>query len=166
MQPVFTRTHLLTSKDHTDRFAAALAPMLRGGDALLLSGGLGAGKTHFARAVIRARLAAIGRVEDVPSPTFTLVQTYDAGNVEIWHSDLYRLTHPDEVHELGLEDAFTTAVCLVEWPDRLDDMTPPGALHLTFAMTETQGERRLTASSGDVEWETRFSAAWDSIKDD
>ena len=96
--------------------------LLRAGDCVLLEGPIGAGKTHFCRALIRARL---GREEDVPSPTFTLVQTYDA-DVEIWHADLYRLSHPDEALELGLEDAFASAICLVEWPERLGELCAAG----------------------------------------
>ncbi|SLN30572.1 tRNA (adenosine(37)-N6)-threonylcarbamoyltransferase complex ATPase subunit type 1 TsaE [Roseisalinus antarcticus] len=126
----------LASPDATDDLGARFAPVLGPGDVLLLSGAIGAGKTAFARALIQARL---GRPEDVPSPTFTLVQTYDAPAkprapaCEIWHADLYRLTGPGEAVELGLEEAFTDAICLVEWPDRLGDLTPPEALRLDFA---------------------------------
>jgi tRNA threonylcarbamoyladenosine biosynthesis protein TsaE len=67
----------------------------------------------------------------VPSPTFTLVQSYDA-DVALWHADLYRLTHPDEVMELGLDEALETGVCLIEWPDRLGRYAPPDALRLQF----------------------------------
>ena len=137
------RVELDTPED-TSRLAAAVARVLRAGDVLLLSGPIGAGKSHFARAVIQSRLALDGRpVEDVPSPTFTLVQTYEMDGVEIWHADLYRLTHPDEVEELGLIDAFDTAICLVEWPDRLGPLIPPQAIRLTFDVTGDT-RRRLT----------------------
>lgn len=151
-------THRFASPEDTTRFAAALAPTLGPGDVLLLSGGIGAGKTHFARSVIQTRLAAAGLVEDVPSPTFTLVQTYEDDLAEIWHADLYRLTHPDEVEELGLIDAFSDAICLVEWPDRLGDLTPEGALALDLSTTDTLGERILTAT-GSARWITRLEAA-------
>ena len=151
-------THRFISPEETTRFAAALAPTLGPGDVLLLSGGIGAGKTHFARSLIQTRLAAAGLVEDVPSPTFTLVQTYEDGVGEIWHADLYRLTHPDEVEELGLIDAFQGAICLVEWPDRLGDLTPDGAVALELATTEILGERVLTAS-GPAPWIDRLKAA-------
>ena len=151
-QTAAMNSRLFPSADATAAFAARLAPRLQAGDVILLQGGLGAGKTHFARALIQARLAAAGLAEDVPSPTFTLVQTYDDGQVELWHADLYRLTHPDEVAELGLEDAFETGICLVEWPDRLQGAVPAGALTLHLGMTETPGERRMSLQSDDPRW--------------
>ena len=126
----------LASEEDTTRFGAWWAGVAMAGDSLLLSGQIGAGKSHFARAFIQARL---GRAEDVPSPSFTLVQTYDA-DVEIWHSDLYRLSHPDEVLELGLEQAFATAICLVEWPDRLGALTPANAISIRLVV---EGEGRI-----------------------
>lgn len=117
----------------TRRLGGVLAHMLRAGDVVLLHGGIGAGKTHLARAVIQYRL---GRMEDVPSPTFTLVQTYDAKECEIWHADLYRLSHPNDVLELGLDAAFETAICLIEWPDRLGDLAPEDALTITLTPSE------------------------------
>jgi tRNA threonylcarbamoyladenosine biosynthesis protein TsaE len=112
----------LPTADHTAALGARLASVAQAGDCLLLEGPIGAGKSHLARAFIQARL---GRMEEVPSPSFTLVQVYEAAGVEIWHADLYRLTHPDEVWELGLDDAFAKAICLVEWPDRLGNHLPP-----------------------------------------
>lgn len=126
----------LEDADATARLGQWFAARLRAGDCLLLEGQIGAGKSHFARALIQARL---GRAEDVPSPTFTLVQSYEA-DVEIWHADLYRLRHPEEVFELGLEEAFGTAICLVEWPDRLGSAQPKGALRLRFS-SEGEGRR-------------------------
>ena len=139
--PLFTLT--MHGPDETAGFARRLARILRPGDTVLLDGPIGAGKTHLARALIRARLGETGE-RDIPSPTFTLVQTYDAGDTEIWHADLYRLSDPGEVAELGLDLAFDTAICLVEWPDRLGAETPAMALHLTL---EPSGEtlRRITA---------------------
>lgn len=123
-------TLALSDPDATAALGARLAALLQPGDSLLLHGPIGAGKSHLARALIQHRL---GRMEDVPSPTFTLVQVYDAPGAEIWHADLYRLTHPDEVLELGLADAFATAICLVEWPDRLGSHCPPDALNLRLS---------------------------------
>lgn len=127
----------LPAEEDTDRLAQWLAERLQAGDAVLLSGPIGAGKSHLARAFIRARL---GRFEDVPSPTFTLVQTYQADDVEIWHADLYRLSHPDEVLELGLDEAFETAICLIEWPDRLGPLAPENGIRIGLS---SQGEGRL-----------------------
>ena len=149
-------THRFTSPEDTTRFAAALAPLLGPGDVLLLSGGIGAGKTHFARSLIQTRLATVGLAEDIPSPTFTLVQTYDDGG--IWHADLYRLTHPDEVEELGLIDAFADAICLVEWPDRLGALLPDGALSLDLSTTDIPGER-LARIVGPDSWAPRIESA-------
>ncbi|SDW12998.1 tRNA (adenosine(37)-N6)-threonylcarbamoyltransferase complex ATPase subunit type 1 TsaE [Roseicitreum antarcticum] len=134
-----TRHLILPTPDATDIAAHWIAPRLHAGDVILLSGPVGAGKTHFARKVIRYLQGEAA--EDVPSPTFTIVQTYEARALEIWHADLYRLTHPDEVLELGLEDAFHTALCLVEWPDRLAE-PPPGALHLAFSYVAGQDDAR------------------------
>ena len=147
------RVFRFSSPAETRAFAEHLAPSLRPGDTILLAGGLGAGKSHFARSVIQARLADAGLTEDVPSPTFTLVQTYHDRRCEIWHADLYRLNDVTEMFELGLQEAFETAICLVEWPDRLDDLAPAGALTLTFEMTDQSGERIATASYASGRWQ-------------
>ncbi|MEC3861597.1 tRNA (adenosine(37)-N6)-threonylcarbamoyltransferase complex ATPase subunit type 1 TsaE [Mesobacterium sp. TK19101] len=138
----------------TCALARALGVRLRAGDVLLMEGGIGAGKTHFARCLIQSLLPA---PEDVPSPTFTLVQVYEAADFEIWHSDLYRLTDPDQVVELGLTEAFETALCLVEWPDRLADLSPQEALWIRFADAGDSPEARaleLSWTAGD--WGARL----------
>lgn len=144
-EPVAAQTAVLnlSTPEATSSLAARLAPRLRPGDVLLLEGGIGAGKTHFARALIQSRLAAAGLFEDVPSPTFTLVQTYGDGATEIWHADLYRLGDPAEIWELGLDEAMQTGICLIEWPDRLGAATPVDALHLHFAPGTGDDERQL-----------------------
>jgi tRNA threonylcarbamoyladenosine biosynthesis protein TsaE len=140
--PVTTLSLDLPTAAETAALGQRLAGLARRGDAILLEGPIGAGKSCLARAFIQAFL---GREEDVPSPTFTLVQVYEAAGADIWHADLYRLTHPDEVWELGLEDAFETAICLVEWPDRLGGHLPPDALRIRL---EAQGEGRRAVVSG------------------
>lgn len=126
-----------------------MAPLVAGGDVILLEGSIGAGKSFFARALISSLLI---EPEDIPSPTFTLVQTYDAAEFEIWHCDLYRLTTPFEAQELGLEEAFETALCLVEWSDRLGDLTPQDALVLTLELTDTLQARRATLHATTPRW--------------
>lgn len=148
-------TTSLTSPDQTDRIAIALGSRLRAGDTVLLSGDVGAGKTHFARALIQSLLAA---PEDVPSPTFTLVQIYDAASgLEVWHADLYRLTDPSETEELGLTDAMEAAICLIEWPDRLGSLRPQDALDIALAATDGEDHRILTATWSDPRWDAKLT---------
>lgn len=142
----------LPTEDDTAHVAARLARILRPGDTVLLHGDIGAGKTSFARALIRARL---GRMEDVPSPTFTLVQTYEDPKADIWHLDLYRLSDPDEAVELGLDAAMRDAICLIEWPDRLAEMAPPSALNLHFEAGDTHHTLRIAAHPA---WTARLAA--------
>jgi tRNA threonylcarbamoyladenosine biosynthesis protein TsaE len=144
---------ILSSPEETAALAVRMGGVLRMGDTLLLEGPIGAGKTHFARSLIQSRLIT---PEDVPSPTFTLVQTYDAQGSEIWHADLYRLGQPDEVVELGLTDAFETAICLVEWPDRLGQLAPRNALTLRFSTTDDEDARVLDVTWSDPAWTTRL----------
>lgn len=141
----------LAAPDDTARLGRWLAGCLQPGDTVLLQGPIGSGKSHLARSVIQSWL---GQLEDVPSPTYTLVQTYGEGGAEIWHADLYRLSHPDEVIELGLDDAFGRAICLVEWPERLGRATPDSALRLTFSQ---DGEGRRIVLTGSAEWAERLS---------
>ena len=135
---------VLRDEEEARRFGARLGLALRPGQTLLLEGPVGAGKSHIARAAIRARL---GPQTDVPSPTFTLVQTYDDPDAEIWHADLYRLTNPSEVDELGLFEAMESAIVLIEWPDRLGRDRPADAL--TLRLTPEGDQRRLALSGGD-----------------
>ncbi|MEL6641334.1 MAG: tRNA (adenosine(37)-N6)-threonylcarbamoyltransferase complex ATPase subunit type 1 TsaE [Pseudomonadota bacterium] len=137
-----TKTLILKTEADTGRFASRMAKVLRAGDTVLLEGHIGAGKSAFARALI---WNWAGTEIEVPSPTFTLVQTYDLPKAEVWHCDLYRLTHPDDLFELGIEDAFENAVCLIEWPDRLGDAAPPDALTLHFEATESHHQVTFSA---------------------
>jgi tRNA threonylcarbamoyladenosine biosynthesis protein TsaE len=145
---------LFANSNETATFAATLGLRLLPGDVILLDGPVGAGKTHLARALIRAILLVD---EDVPSPTFTLVQTYDTQNGTLWHSDLYRLTSTFEIEELGLVDAFEDAICLIEWPDHLGTLAPKTALHLTLANTADTNARILHAQWSDPKWRDRLA---------
>ena len=144
----------LTSPEATAELAQQLAHRLHPGDCLLLEGPIGAGKTHFARALIQSLMV---QPEDVPSPTFTLVQTYDVASSELWHADLYRLSAVEEIEELGLLEAFDEAICLIEWPDRLAELTPAHALHLALSLDPAEEDyRHLTLSWSDAKWQSRM----------
>jgi len=125
----------------TESLAATIAALVRPGDAILLEGPLGAGKSAFARAFLRA--AADDPALEVPSPTYTLVQSYDTRCGPVHHFDLWRLAGPDALHELGWEEA-TRDIVLVEWPDRLGALRPEGALDIALRPTgESSREARL-----------------------
>lgn len=137
----------LSVKNEVEMLAlgARLASALRAGDVICLFGGLGAGKTTLARGLIQSRLPH----ETVPSPTYTLVQTYDLEGITVWHCDLYRLEHPDEAYELGLMDALGEDVCLVEWPDRLGELLPKDVLTIEISF---EGDGRKVSLLG---WDGR-----------
>ncbi len=135
----------LPSLQATEALAAALAARVRRGDAILLSGPLGAGKSAFARAFLRALTAEPGL--EVPSPTFTLVQSYDTPRGPVHHFDLWRLTDSTAMEELGWDDA-TDDIVLVEWPDRLGPLTPAQALVLTLRATGADS-RQVTLEGWD-----------------
>jgi tRNA threonylcarbamoyladenosine biosynthesis protein TsaE len=120
---------ILETEETTQALAAFLARQAAAGDAILLSGPLGAGKSVLARAFLRAFCQAPDM--EVPSPTYTLVQPYAAPSCTVHHFDLWRLGGPDELDELGWDDA-RDGLVLVEWPERLEDMAPPDALHVTL----------------------------------
>ena len=144
------RSLTFKSPEETAIFARQLGTSLRPGDVVLLEGPIGSGKTHFTRNLIQSLMA---EPEDVPSPTFTLVQAYDTPSGEIWHCDLYRLSAAEEVDELGLTEAFDTAICLVEWPDKLGPLAPQGALTLTFETDPNKIDfRRVTLSWTAPKW--------------
>ncbi len=155
--------HLLSARDPvrmalpdeaaTIRLGQALSALVQPGDAVLLSGPLGAGKSCLSRALIRALTS---EDEEVPSPTFTLVQTYEATRGDeafgLAHLDLYRIEDPDEVAELGLEDLLEDGVVLIEWPQRLGPHIPSNCLIITLA---PEGEGRLASLRASGSWEGR-----------
>ena len=140
----------------TERLAAEIATRARVGEAVLLSGPLGAGKTAFARAFVRVWLG--DPTAEVPSPTFTLVQPYDGPRGPVWHLDLYRLGDPEELLELGIEQALAEAVVLVEWPARLGPWVPADRLDLALAVWQTGIEDARTARlHGHGAWRERLA---------
>nr|WP_133613189.1 tRNA (adenosine(37)-N6)-threonylcarbamoyltransferase complex ATPase subunit type 1 TsaE [Dongia mobilis] len=149
----------LADEAATRRAAALLAQLVRTGDVIALHGDLGAGKTTFARGFIAALAPA---EEAVPSPTFTLVQTYPSARGEIWHFDLYRLKRADEAWELGIEEAFAAGISLIEWPERLGSLLPSNRLDVTLAPgVGPESRRLLLAGAGD--WRERLAGieqAW------
>ena len=130
-------------------FGAALAAHLRPGDVITLSGSLGAGKTSIARGLIHA----LGHEGEVPSPSFAIVQPYEMLSPPLWHVDLYRVEHPDELVELGLESIRGDGVLLVEWPERAGADAFPDALRLTIA---PDGPGRVLTAQVPAAWEDRW----------
>ena len=137
----------IRSPSATESFARVVAEFAAAGDHLLLKGQIGTGKTVFARALIKAKLCEFGLDEDVPSPTYNLVQIYVAGGLEIWHADLYRISDPGEAAELGLDDALETALCIIEWPERLGDSDWPRGTCIEFRMGESSCCRTLAVDA-------------------
>lgn len=144
----------LYDQEGTVRLGTSIAALLRPGDAVLLQGGLGAGKTTLARALIRA--ACESPALEVPSPSYTLVQSYLAPRFTLHHFDLWRLDGAAALAELGWDEA-TEDVVLVEWPDRLDMLRPPDALMVTIDVAD-QDTRRITLEG----WQARTMGATNS----
>jgi len=139
----------LPDEEATARFGRAVAARLRRGDAVCLSGGLGAGKTSLARALIRSLTRAD---EEVPSPTFTLVQAYDGREFPLAHFDLYRLESAAEADELGLDEALDAGAAIIEWPERLGVNLPPDRLDVELAV---RGEGRVVRWTPHGSWTGR-----------
>jgi tRNA threonylcarbamoyladenosine biosynthesis protein TsaE len=142
----FYLEHLKASR----AFAGKLVKYLNTGDVVTFEGTLGAGKTEFCRALIHA----IGYHEEVPSPTFSLLQTYepsldDFETPAVWHLDLYRLGNSEDVLELGIEDGFDTAITLIEWPDKMGSYLPEEYLKITLSMAEHEGARHIKLTCTD-----------------
>ena len=145
----------LADQAATARLAEQLAAQAAPGDVIALRGDLGAGKTTFARAFITA--LAPDLEEDVPSPTFTLVQIYERAPAPVWHFDLYRLERPEEVFELGIEEALAGDICLIEWPERLGALLPAARLDLELRFA-ARPEARHAALSGPDSWQPRLAS--------
>ena len=129
----------------TDRLGAVLATRLRPRDVVALVGGLGAGKTTLARAILRAASGEPALV--VPSPTFTLAEIYDTPKGTFWHFDLYRLEAPEQQFELGWEEARADGVALIEWAERLGSLLPQERLTVTLSI---EGEGRRATLEGEA----------------
>ncbi|MEM1036209.1 MAG: tRNA (adenosine(37)-N6)-threonylcarbamoyltransferase complex ATPase subunit type 1 TsaE [Pseudomonadota bacterium] len=142
----------LPSLDATAALAQRLHPVLKAGDVIALHGGLGVGKTTFCRALISA---LVGEDVDVPSPTFTLVQTYEGRDVPIFHFDLYRLQAPDDVFELGWDDT-VDGVSLIEWPDRAGEHLPKWRLDIELSVEDGTETRTARLEPQGEDWQTRL----------
>lgn len=127
----------------TIRIARDFAQGLGKRSIVLLEGDLGAGKSVFSRAVIRTLMA--DEALDVPSPTFTLVQSYESSQADIYHFDLYRLEDPEEIFEIGWEDAVSSGIVLVEWPERLGPYRPKSAVTVRISL-QSDGQRGIEIS--------------------
>jgi tRNA threonylcarbamoyl adenosine modification protein YjeE len=137
---IFRDAITLPDLDATARLGAGIARLLQVGDCVALWGDLGAGKTTLARSILQA----LGVVEDVPSPTFTIVQRYDTPALVVNHYDLYRLKSAHEMTELGFDEALEDGAVLVEWPERAPEALPVDALHVRLSLADGTRQARLT----------------------
>lgn len=144
------RIFLSNCEEDTIKIAEKFADITKQGDVWALNGTLGAGKSVFARAFIQKLTAA----EEVPSPTFTLLQTYGTPDFDIYHYDLYRLERPSEIFELGVEEAFYSGVSLVEWPERMEGFAPRNMWNVSIEVTN-EG-RKIVVSTTDDDKEQRL----------
>ena len=142
----------LKNELETGILASQLADVSVTGDVIGLIGDLGMGKTAFARAFINAR---VGDVE-VPSPTFTIVQVYEFSDINVYHFDLYRIEETEELFELGIEDAFTDGISLIEWPDRMDTYLPSDRLDIIFSSVSSENTRQVTLVGYGENWINRL----------
>lgn len=148
---------ILSDEEQTQRLAARLSRAVHAGDIVALSGDLGAGKSTFARALIRERMS--DKNLEVPSPTFTLVQSYEPDDgAPLLHTDLYRLSGPEDVEDLGLDDEMAGSILLVEWPDRMPQDWWHSALRIDLRLAESGNGtgRSVTFSSQDSAWQNRL----------
>ncbi len=142
----------LPDETATRALGVVLGALVRTGDIVCLSGPLGAGKTTLARGLIARATGA----EDVPSPTYPLVEIYPAAGFDLWHFDLYRIARATDAYELGLEEAFAQGAALIEWPERIAALIPDEALVLRFA---AEGAGRRVIIDADDSWRRRLAEA-------
>jgi len=139
--PRAPETIITQNEEETAMAAARFAKILKGREVVLLDGAVGTGKSVFARALIRALTHP---AMEVPSPTFSLVQIYETARGPLWHFDLYRLKSPDDLYELGWEEAYDQAILVIEWPERMDQRLTPRAIRFTFRHGANPNERSIT----------------------
>ena len=149
---------MILDQTGVESFAARLAETAEAGDVFALYGTLGAGKTVFSRAFVRALTTPD---EEVPSPTFTLVQIYDADKAAVWHFDLYRLKDAGEIYEIGFEEALCGGISLIEWPDRAGRLLPRGRLDVVIDNADAPDRRRVSVVPHGKKWlEKTEKTAW------
>lgn len=141
---MFSLSLVSTSEQETEDLSIKLANMAKMGDVFLLEGTLGAGKSTFARAFIKK----LSKAEEVPSPTFTLVQSYTSPKGEIFHFDLYRIKSPEEVFELGIEEAMSEGICLIEWAEKMGGFRPRDAFIISISHdAPSENSRKIIIST-------------------
>jgi tRNA threonylcarbamoyl adenosine modification protein YjeE len=146
----FELTVPLTDLKATEKLGARIAAALKAGDAVALEGDLGAGKTALARSILKA----LGVTEEVPSPTFTLVQHYETARLTVRHFDLYRIERAAEIEELGLEEALDDGAALIEWPERAQSWLPADRLHIRLRLEDGNRSAKI---SGPPRWKLALS---------
>lgn len=140
-----TTTYTVNNEQESKQLAAKLAANIKPGDVITFSGDLGTGKTFFCREIIKN---LCGKDTKVISPTFNLLQTYEYKDRLIYHFDLYRLKHPDEIYELGIEEALSGNICLIEWPELADFILPQDTIHINI-VTTCNTKRQIFVKSND-----------------
>ena len=154
---MFTLMKILASYKDCDsalviQVASRIQDILNVGDVLSLKGDLGAGKTFFAKALLKS----MGHEGEVPSPTFSLVQVYDNTRLPVWHFDLYRLKIEEEVYELGIEEAFATSISVIEWAEKASHAMPAETLEIQIDFAEDENKRHITITGNDA-WDKRLN---------
>ena len=145
---IYQKTFYLNNIEETKLFAKTIAKYLNLGDVITFRGNLGSGKTSFIKYLIE-NLAQ--EPIEVTSPTFNLLHIYKFNNIEVWHFDLYRLKNATEAFELGIEDAFTYGISLIEWPEAISSILPKNRLEIELSFTTTE-EARIVNLTGSSKW--------------